>query len=258
MTEINITPEKIIKDLPTRFIGQKVIYFPRLDSTMEAAKREALWGAPAGTIIVAGEQTAGKGRLQRTWISPMGGLALSVILRPNLEKLPYMIMLASVSVVNAIWSAAGVKAQIKWPNDVLIKERKVSGILIENDIRKNVLKHCIIGIGINVNVKVKDYPDIASIAISLSDLTGKKVSELEVLRQLLIEMDSLYTHLDDAEYIFNIWKNNLVTLGQKVQATIGQNIYKGTAESVTSDGNLILRQSDGSLIKIIAGDVTLG
>ncbi len=137
----DLSPDLLIRDLKTRFIGQKVIYYPTLDSTMNAARREAQWGAEAGTIVITDEQTAGRGRLQRTWLSPKGGLAFSVILRPNFDYLPYMVMLASLAVTYGIQVITGLKPQIKWPNDVLINDKKVCGILIENDIRKNSLRY---------------------------------------------------------------------------------------------------------------------
>jgi BirA family transcriptional regulator, biotin operon repressor / biotin---[acetyl-CoA-carboxylase] ligase len=252
-----LTPESIQRDLHTRFIGQKIIYYPSLHSTMEAAKTEALWGAEAGTVVVAGEQTAGRGRLQRTWVSPPGNLAFSVILRPNLDYLPYIIMLASLAVAYGIRLTTGLKTQIKWPNDVLIGEKKICGILIENDIRKNILKHSVIGIGINVNLKVENYPEIAAIATSLSDQLNRPVSRLEILRSVIMEMDSLYSGLPQSELLLNQWKNNLVTLGQKIQINQGNQTYTGLAESVTSDGSLMLRQKDGRLVKIIAGEVIL-
>lgn len=250
-----LNPEQIRRGLATRFIGQKIIYFPSVTSTMDAAKKEAQWGAEAGTVILAGEQTAGRGRLKRTWLSPEGGLAFSVILRPNLSCLPYMIMLASLAVANGIRSVTGLKPQIKWPNDVLIKYKKVCGILIENDIRKNDLKHTVIGVGINVNVETKQLTEIAPIATSLSDQLGNQVSRAEVLRSVLVEMDRLYSELPQGEQLFNQWKANLVTLGQQVQINMGDNIYTGLAEDVTEDGSLMLRQKDGYLVKIIAGEV---
>lgn len=257
MEETNLSPEIIVRDLKTRFIGQKVIYYPSINSTMEAARKEALWGAPAGTVVIAEEQTAGKGRLQRNWISPRGGISLSVILRPNMEYLPYMVMIASLAVCKAITGLTSLQPRIKWPNDIQINEKKISGILIENDIRQNSLRHTIIGIGINANLRVADYPEIASLATSLSDLTGKSFPRADVVRQLLIEMESLYLSLPQKETIFEEWKNNLNTLGQTVEAHMGQQIYQGIAESVSPDGSLLLRQKDGKLIKIIAGDVTL-
>ncbi|MDD5701920.1 MAG: biotin--[acetyl-CoA-carboxylase] ligase [Dehalococcoidales bacterium] len=257
MTEQSLFPELIQRELKTRFIGQKVIYYPVVDSTMEAAKREAIWGAEAGTVIIAGEQTAGRGRLNRTWVSPQGGLAMSVILRPNSDYIPYLIMFASLAVTYSLRVLTGLRPQIKWPNDVLINDKKVCGILIENDIRKNTLKHTIIGIGINVNIHIPDYPEIASIATSLSDQLGREIPRLDVARHLLVEMDRLYQLLSKNDFILEQWKRNLITIGQKVQVTMGDMVYQGTAESVTGDGSLMLRQKDGSLKKIIAGDVNL-
>lgn len=256
MTEYNLSPEQITQNLNTRFIGQKIIYFPKLESTMDAARREALWGTEAGTVIITEEQTAGRGRFQRNWISPQSGLAFSVILRPNIDKLPYMIMLASLAVVYGIRSVTGLKANIKWPNDVLIKDKKVCGILIENDIRQNNLVYTVIGIGINVNLNIQDYPDISPFATSLFKELGKEISRSEVLRQVLIEMDRLYETIHQGDTILEQWKRQLSTLGQKVQVCMGERIYRGKAESVTSDGSLILRQDNGELIKVIAGEIT--
>jgi BirA family biotin operon repressor/biotin-[acetyl-CoA-carboxylase] ligase len=257
MAEYELLPESIQSRLKTRFIGRKILYFPELDSTMEIAKREALWGSEAGTVIIAEEQTAGKGRLQRSWISPKGGIALSIILRPNLNNLPYLIMLASLAVLDTIKQITGLKPQIKWPNDILIGEKKVSGILIENDIRDNVLKYSIIGIGINANFHVSNYPEITNIATSLADEMKTEVSRLEILTCLLTEMDREYHELTDGKLIWERWKNYLVTLGQKVQVQMGSRVYTGTAEAVTRDGGLMLRQKEGGLIKIVAGDVNL-
>jgi BirA family transcriptional regulator, biotin operon repressor / biotin---[acetyl-CoA-carboxylase] ligase len=252
-----LSPQLVLNDLSTRFIGHKIVYYPSLDSTMEAAKREAIWDAKAGTVIIADEQNAGRGRLNRTWVSPKGGLAFSIILRPNLEYLPFMVMIASLAVVSGIQWITGLNPQIKWPNDVLIGEKKVCGILIENDIRKNSLRHTVIGIGINVNLHMTDYPLIARFATSLSDQLGKEVSRLQVVREVLKEMDDLYYLLPDTETIQARWKSRLGTLGQKVQVNLGDAVCSGLAESVTKEGNLMLRQRDGSLIKIVAGDVNL-
>jgi hypothetical protein len=141
-------------------------------------------------------------------------------------------------------------------SNILIGEKKVCGILIENEIRMNTLKHSIIGIGINVNLKVKKYPGISSIATSLSDELGSEVSRLELLRQLLNEIENLYSHVFQTDYILDQWQSHLVTLGLRVYVNMGDRYYDGTAESVTKDGSLMLRQKDGSLIKIVAGDVS--
>jgi BirA family transcriptional regulator, biotin operon repressor / biotin---[acetyl-CoA-carboxylase] ligase len=257
MEELHLSPDAITANLETQFVGQKVIYFATVPSTMEAARREALWGAPAGTVIITEQQTAARGRMKRKWLSPRGCIALSVILRPNIALVPFMVMIASLAVCRSIEIVTALQPQIKWPNDVLIAGKKVCGILIENDIHRNELRHCIIGIGINVNVHIPDYPEIPPTATSLSDELRKVVSRLDVVQQLLVEMEALYKELPDTTPILKKWQERMVTLGQKVRVTWSDTVYEGVAESVTSDGNLMIRRADGSLAKVVAGDVTL-
>jgi len=256
MAEDRLSVASITKDLETRFVGQKVIYYSSLTSTMEVAKREAQQGAAEGTVILANEQTAGKGRLKRLWLSPKGNIALSIILYPGLSHLPSLIMLASLAVVNGIEAATGLKAQVKWPNDVLINGRKVCGILINNDVQGNTVAYSIIGIGINVNLRLTDSPEIQSIATSLSDELGRDVSRLSVIRYLLAKTERLYLALTAGESIYEEWRDSLVTLGERVRVKTGEAIHEGIAESVARDGSLLLRGLDGSLTRIVAGDVT--
>ena len=251
-----LSAASITENLGTRFIGQRVIYFRQLTSTMAAARREARRGAPEGTVIIAGEQTAGKGRLKRLWVSPRGNIALSVILRPEIPALPSLIMLASLAVVNSIEAVTGLKSAIKWPNDVLINTRKVCGILIESDVRGTKVDHAIIGIGVNVNLELSDFPEISPTATSLSDELGKAVAQSAVIRRLLVELEGLYSTIQAGGSVYQEWRDNLATLGKWVHVTEGGVVHQGTAESVARDGSLLLRQPDGGLIKIVAGDVT--
>ena len=255
--EESLSPSAVTDNLGTRFIGQRVICYSSVPSTMQAARQEAHWGAPAGTVIIADEQTAGRGRLNRAWLSPKGSVALSVILRPNIAYLPSLIMLASLAVARAIEKVTALKAEIKWPNDVLIDEKKVCGILIENEVRRNTLVYAIIGIGINVNMHLADFPDIFPTATSLSDELGKEVSRLELVRQLLVEIDRLYLELPAGDTIYEQWRDNLVTLGRTVRVQSGEAVIEGVAESVGRDGSLFVCQQDGSLTRIVAGDATL-
>lgn len=257
MVEDSISAAAITSNLATHFIGQRVIHYPRLTSTNDIAKRQAQQGAREGTVIVAEEQTAGRGRIKRTWLSPRGSIALSIILYPQLAYLPSLIMVASLAVVHSIEQVTGLKSQIKWPNDVLVNGKKVCGILIESDVKGNVVDYAIIGIGINVNLSLSDFPEISSTATSLSHELGRYVSRLDMIRCLLAEVEILYLALPTGQSVYQEWRDNLVTLGKKVQVSSGTTTYKGVAESVASDGSLLLRQSDGSLIKIVAGDVTL-
>ncbi|MBC8429419.1 MAG: biotin--[acetyl-CoA-carboxylase] ligase [Dehalococcoidia bacterium] len=257
MVEDNLSPASITNNLETRFIGQRVIYKPRLTSTMDAAKREAQQGAIEGTVVITDEQTAGKGRIKRPWLSPKGSIALSIILYPSLAYLSSLIMVASLAVARCIEKVTGLKSQIKWPNDVLVNGKKVCGILIESDVRGNIVDYAIIGIGINVNLRLSDFPEISPTATSLSDELGRDVSQLDMIRCLLAETERLFLASQAGESVYEEWRDNLVTLGKKVQVRSGETTYKGTAESVACDGSLLLRQSNGSLTKIVAGDVTL-
>ncbi|MFC1955086.1 biotin--[acetyl-CoA-carboxylase] ligase [Chloroflexota bacterium] len=257
MSENMLSTVNITDNLETAFIGQRVLYYPQLTSTMDVARREALHGTAEGTVIIANEQTAGKGRVKRIWLSPKGNIALSVILYPALSYLPRLVMLASLAVVQSIEVVTGLKPQIKWPNDILINGKKVSGILIENDVKRDVVDFSILGIGMNVDLMIASSPDILSAATSLIDELGRKVSQLELVRCLLVEIEKLYLVLSDGESIYEEWRGRLVTLGRRVQIMSGKNPLTGIAESVGRDGNLLLRHSDGSSTEIIAGDVTL-
>ena len=257
MMEDSLSPPSITNNLDTRFIGQRVIYYPRLTSTMDVAKREAQQGAVEGTVVVADEQTAGKGRLKRGWLSPEGNIALSIILHPSLPYLPSLIMLASLAVVHSIEAITGLKSQVKWPNDVLINGRKVCGILIESEVRGNTVDYAIVGIGVNVNLRLSAFPEILSIATSLCEELGREISRLSLVQRLLVEIEKLYLSLPAGGPVYEEWRDRLVTLGKRVQVKSGKTMYEGIAESVASDGSLLLRQSDGSLTRIVAGDATL-
>lgn len=243
--------------LDTRFIGKRVVYYQKLPSTMAVAKEEVLAGAEEGTAIIAEEQTAGKGRLKRRWISLGGSIALSVILYPDKKDLPYLIMVASLAVARAIENVTGLKPQIKWPNDVLIGGKKVCGMLVESGIGKKGNTYAVIGIGINVNVDVVDIGETLMPATSLSVELGREVSRLELLRRLLIEIEKLYIQSKDGGEVYREWRDSLITLGKNVRAVSGDNVYEGVAESVDEEGNLMIRLRDGSLKRFAAGDVTL-
>jgi BirA family biotin operon repressor/biotin-[acetyl-CoA-carboxylase] ligase len=257
MVENSLSPAAITDNLATRFIGQKVIYYPRLTSTNDIARHQAQQGAREGTVIVAEEQTVGRGRIKRTWLSPKGNIALSIILYPQLAYLSSLIMVASLAVVRGIAKVTGLKSQIKWPNDVLVNDKKVCGILIESDVKGDSVDYAIIGIGVNVNLRLSEFPEISPMATSLSHELGRDVSRLDMIRCLLAEAERLYLALSTGQSVYQEWRDNLVTLGKKVQVRSGATTYKGVAESVASDGSLLLRQSDGSLLKIVTGDVTL-
>ena len=247
----------IMDNLKTRLIGRKVLYYPQLTSTMDVARQEARQGAAEGTAVVAGEQTGGRGRVKRLWLSPRGSIAVSIILRPDVVNLPYIIMLASLAVVGSVEAVTGLKPSIKWPNDILVNGKKVCGILIENEMKGKSVLYTVIGIGINVNFRSADFPGIPLTATSLADEMGRNVSRQDMVRRLLLELDRLYLSLPDTEPIYQAWQERLETLGRRVQVKSGESVLEGVAESVARDGSLLLRHPDGSSTRIIAGDVSL-
>ncbi|MFC2002099.1 biotin--[acetyl-CoA-carboxylase] ligase [Chloroflexota bacterium] len=258
MTGDELSADIIGNGLGTRLVGKKIIYHPRVTSTMDIARQEAQQGAAEGTVIIADEQVTGKGRLKRIWLSPGGNVAMSIILYPSISSVSYLIMLASLAVARSIEAVTGLRPQIKWPNDVLINDKKVCGILSESDVRGKRVVYAIIGIGLNVTLELADIPELLATASSLTGELGRGVSRVDVTRQILIEIDRLYSTLPSGEEtVYKEWRDRLVTLGRRVQVKSGTSILEGIAESVVGDGSLLLRLSDGSVTKIIAGDVTL-
>jgi BirA family biotin operon repressor/biotin-[acetyl-CoA-carboxylase] ligase len=165
-------------------------------------------------------------------------------------------MVASLAVVSAIEDVTDLKAQIKWPNDVLINGKKVCGILIENQVNGNKVAYSTVGIGININLKVPEHPEIATTAASLHSPGGEEL-KIKIIRSLLSEFETLYLKLPDGKSIYEAWRSRLVTLGKKVTVTMGTRVIEGLADSVDESGALAIRRPGGNLTKVIAGDVTL-
>lgn len=243
--------------LNTKFVGRQLHYYPSLTSTMEIARKIAQEEDAEGAVVITDEQTAGKGRLDRAWLSPKGSLSMSIILQPSLNNLPHLIMVASLAVVHAIKNVTALKAQIKWPNDILIKGKKVCGILIENKVKGSKVSFAIIGIGINVNFDPSTLPEVSGIATTLSHELGKEVSRIELTTALLTELEQLYLEAEAGAPLHKEWGKRMETLGKWIQVKVGESIEQGKAETVTENGNLILRCTDGSFVEIAAGDVTV-
>ena len=243
--------------LHTKFVGRHLYYYRQLPTTMETAKELVKKGAAEGTVVIAGTQTTGRGRIGRTWLSPEGSLAMSVILKPALHNLHQLVMIASLAVVRAIKQVAGLETHIKWPNDVMIKGKKVCGILIENEVKGGRVNFAIIGIGINVNFNPLDFPEIADIATSLSHEVGAEISNVELTSTVLFELERLYLEAQAGAPVHREWQKNMETLGNRIKVKTGKTVEQGKAEKVTENGNLILRRADGSLTEIVAGDVTV-
>jgi BirA family transcriptional regulator, biotin operon repressor / biotin---[acetyl-CoA-carboxylase] ligase len=248
--------ETVRAGLTTRWIGRRLVYRSGTVSTMIDAAGEAKRGAPEGTVVIAEEQSAGRGRLQRTWLAPAGSsVLLSVVLRPDVEGLQRLSIIVAVALVRAIEAVSGRPAAIKWPNDVLLGGRKVSGILIESHLHGESVDFAVVGVGINVNFDPTAFEEIAETATSLSAVTGGEMSREVVLLAFLHQLEACYLAPEDE--IRREWVGRLATLGKAVNASYGRTVEEGIAEAVDEDGALILRRNDGSRVRITAGDVTL-
>ena len=226
---------------------------------MAIAAEEAAAGAPEGAIVLAEEQLAGRGRMGRSWVSPPGvSLYFTLVLRPTIEQLRYMAVIAPLAVSLAIEETTGLTPRIKWPNDVLIGNRKVSGVLIDAKLTGDEVQHALIGIGINVNLDVTAHAEIREIATSLRTEFGEEVEREKALAATLNHIEDLYKRLRAGEAISVGWKERLDTLGKHVKVTIaGGESQEGVAVDADSDGSLIIRRDDGSHVRVEAGEVTL-
>jgi BirA family transcriptional regulator, biotin operon repressor / biotin---[acetyl-CoA-carboxylase] ligase len=243
-------------ELKTRFMGRELKYLETTTSTQDIARELAEKGAPEGTAVIAGEQRAGRGRMGRSWLSPEGGLATSIILRPPIASVHLLPAVTSVAVSRAL-RKLGMRAGIKWPNDVLIEGKKVCGILIEHALTAGELRYSIVGIGINVNFDTGSYPEIADIATSISVQLGHEVAVAEVALHLYTELEDIYTGIGEPARIIDQWSQNMVTIGRRVSADFYGNRIDGTAEGVNQRGSLMVKLADGSTKEIVAGDVTI-
>ena len=259
-----LSAEAVRHNLMTKYMGQHVLAVPSATSTMDLAYAEAERHTPEGSIVVADTQTAGRGRFSRPWVSPPGSaIYLSVILRPKLEWLAQLNMVASLAVVHAVYEETGLVARIKWPNDVEIGERKLSGILIDTKMRGDEVEHSIAGIGLNTNLDPSAHPEIADIATSLSRELRHPVNRLPVLRELLRQMERLYDQVKGGESLVTEWRSYVHTLGRRVRASWPADSEEksidevGVAEDVDDEGALLLRRDDGSMARLIAGEISL-
>jgi BirA family transcriptional regulator, biotin operon repressor / biotin---[acetyl-CoA-carboxylase] ligase len=257
-----LNPTKIKKGLTTSSIGHEIVYFENIDSTNKEAKNLADKGAVEGTLVIAEEQTKGRGRLSRNWMStPYESILMSLIFRPDLplSKIFTLTMIASVAIVKAIKKTTGLKTRIKWPNDIYFNNKKLAGILTELNVKGNTINYAIVGIGLNVNFDPDKYPEIKEIATSLYKETGKSVSRNELLQTILIEIGREYSLLKNGKInkIRKQWNKNSLVIGKPVIVFSEGYSEEGIAESIAEDGSLILLKKDGDKKNILCGDVSL-
>jgi BirA family biotin operon repressor/biotin-[acetyl-CoA-carboxylase] ligase len=242
--------------LRTAYVGRRIAHHQSVATTMDIAAGEARAGAPEGTTVLAEEQTAGRGRMQRHWVSPPGvNLYVTVIMRPRLDQLRYLAMLTPLAICEAIEEVTGLQPRIKWPNDLLIAGKKVCGILIESEIEDDRVDYALVGSGINVNLDTTAVPEISDIATSVMQECGREILREELLATWLNRFEALYEAVRRGEVVSTGWKQRLDTLGQPVSVQTPGGKQEGVAVDADSDGALILRLDDGRHIRVESGEL---
>ena len=277
-SEDRLNAYEIADGLNTSIVGQEVRYFESLDSTSSYARLLAAEHCCDGMAVIAGQQTAGRGRLGRSWESPPDkGIYISVVLRPTLAPVETQILTlaAAVAVSAAIRETTGLSAGIKWPNDLVIEGRKVCGILLEMNSEADRVNHVILGIGINYAQKEEDFPEeLRNRAISLKTAAKKReaaggpgvngrgqadFSRLSVVRSVLRELDDVIKLVltDNNAKVLEMWRSKSITLGSEVCFKLKGMEYNGTAIDITSDGRLLVACSDGVRRELLSGEISV-
>ncbi|HEX7065690.1 MAG TPA: biotin--[acetyl-CoA-carboxylase] ligase [Bacillales bacterium] len=258
-----LSEAEIQSGLETDILGQAIQYKDSVKSTQEVAHQLAREGAKEGTIVVADEQTGGRGRLGRPWHSPKGtGIWVSLILRPRIppQQAPQLTLLAAVGVVKGIREATGLKCDIKWPNDILSHERKLVGILTELQADPDQVNSVIVGMGMNVNVKETDFPaELREIATSIGIEAGQEVDRAEVLQKILRHTEILYREYlrEGFRFVKLLWESHAVSLDRIIQARTLQGTIVGRAIGLSDNGFLILEDDTGKRHEISSADIDL-
>lgn len=249
--------------LGTTVIGRSVVSFDCVASTIDAASRLAADGADEGTVVVAESQSGGRGRLGRKWSSPPGmGIWTSIILRPPIPpgKAPKLTLLTAVAVAAVLQESYGIDARIKWPNDVVVENRKICGALTELVAEQDAVRYAIVSLGLNVNQTRSKFPaDVVDIATSMRIEKGVPQKRAEVFRRILRELDGLYAGFgrDGGAAVLRRWRELSCTLGKKVSVRLREELVEGIARDLADDGALMLELKDGGLREISYGDVTI-
>lgn len=253
--------KRIKSGLNTKVIGKEVYAFDDVDSTNTVALNMAEEGIPEGAVIVAESQNKGRGRFDRVWFSPVGvNLYLSVILRPSLplKGIPVITLMAGVAAVDAIQRSTGVKNTLKWPNDIVIDDKKTGGILTEAKGQGGNISYLVVGVGINVNMDEATLPkELFGKTTSIKTKIGRETDRIALLQGFLKELDAWYERFikEGPSPVVEAWKGRTNMLGRKIVVNEGNRTIEGIAEDLNRDGALLLRPEMGPLEVIVAGEV---
>ncbi|MEN6329433.1 MAG: biotin--[acetyl-CoA-carboxylase] ligase [Methanobacteriaceae archaeon] len=254
-----LLPYQIQEQLQTSYIGHDIRYFQEVDSTNEVAIELAEEGAPEGTIVIAGAQRRGKARRGKRWLSPEGGVWMTIILRPDipLYRAPLLTLVTGVAVAETLQEEFGLDVGIKWPNDILIGKKKVCGILTEVDSHRGTLNYVVVGIGIDLNVDVEQFPDeLKKGATSLKMELDQEIYGVEIVQKFLKNFEEKYEEFINGGFpeILSQWRRLSKTIGMKVEVHKKGRVVVGEAVGINRDGALILELEDGTLKKVISGE----
>ncbi|KAA8751400.1 biotin--[acetyl-CoA-carboxylase] ligase [Paenibacillus sp. UASWS1643] len=248
--------------LDTTVFGRKAVLLTSTLSTQGDVLKLAEQGQAEGAVVIAEEQTGGRGRFGRQWFSPPGkGIWMSVLLRPDLplQHTPQLTLLTGVAVCRAVRACSGVDAGIKWPNDLLIDGRKVCGILLESTVEDHEVRYCIAGIGVDVNFDPEDYPeDLTTIATSLKMETGQSVDRTKLTAAILTELEQLYFLYQKEGFgvISALWEALSVSMNREITVTNPHGVIEGKAIGLDPSGALIVEKHDGEHTLIISGEIS--
>ena len=256
-----LLPWEVTQNLNTKFLGKRVYYFDTIDTTQNFAMKIASKNNENGTVVISKKQTGGRGRMKRKWKSPAGGIWMSIIIHPKFD-VSYATLVpvaTSLALCMAIEKILKIKPELKWPNDVTLKGKKIAGILIDTSIVSNEIESMVLGIGINFKIKphelantIKKTPNFYGVAT----LVKKNENALPLVQQFLYELENIFRLINSGRIkkIKNGWTKRSSTIGRNVSIVTGNGRINGKAVKIDNDGALIISKGK-NVVKILTGDI---
>lgn len=258
-----LLPQEIQHGLKTTAMGHRVFSYQRVGSTNDVALQIARNGAAQGTLVVAEEQTAGRGRVGRSWNSPPGvSLLFSLVLRPRMapNRVFQLAICGALAVAEVVCQRTHLPVKVKWPNDVLIRGKKLAGVLTETQVDLAGVRFVVLGVGININQAPTDFPeDLQGQATSIRAELGRSVSRRHLLQDLLLKFEEIYGQFQDQGLapFLDRWRQLSWVLNRKVTVQVGGKEFSGLAVDIDEMGALLLEEASGKRRRLLAGDVSL-
>jgi len=259
-----LLPWEITSGLKTKIFGKQVYYFDSIDSTQNQAMKIASDETSNGAVIIAEKQTSGKGRSGRKWISPKGGIWFSIILHPkfDISVITLFPLASSLALSNAIEKTLNIKSDLKWPNDITIKGKKVAGMLVDASLESNKIENLILGVGINFNVDTKQIEKILKNTPNFYGVTtlseqNKTIKPILLIQSFLMELEHIYhlLNIGETRKIIKDWTKKSSTIGQNIELNTDEGKVRGKAIKIDYDGALVISENK-KIRRITSGDIT--